>query len=234
MTFWEHLDELRGVIIRCLVVTLVLMAVAFVFKDEVFRIVLLPKGDRLQLINTAVTGQFVTHMMVSFYVGLLGAMPYILYQLFHFVAPGLYRQERRLAIRLVLSGYLMFALGVLFSYFIIFPFTVDFLGNYQVSNEVDNLISLESYIDTLLMLSLLLGVVFELPVVSWLLGRFGLLSADTMRRLRRPALLSIVVVAAIITPTSDACTLMLVSVPVYLLYEVSILVTPAHGRASQS
>ena len=114
MTFWEHLDELRGVIIRCLIVTLVLMVVAFVFKDEVFRIVLLPKGDRLQLINTAVTGQFITHMMVSFYVGLVGAMPYILYQLFHFGAPGLYRQERRLAIRLVLSGYLMFALGVLF------------------------------------------------------------------------------------------------------------------------
>ena len=234
MTFWEHLDELRGVIIRCLVVTLVFMVGAFVFKDEVFRIVLLPKGDRLQLINTAVTGQFVTHMMVSFYVGLLAAMPYILYQLFNFVAPGLYRQERRLAIRLVFSGYAMFALGVLFSYFVIFPFTVDFLGNYQVSTEVDNLISLESYIDTLLMLSLLLGVVFELPVVSWLLGRFGLLSADTMRRLRRPALLAIVVVAAIITPTSDAFTLMFVSVPVYLLYEVSILVTPSHGSKPQS
>lgn len=224
MTFWDHLDELRGVIIRCLVVTLLLMIVAFLFKDEVFAVILYPKGDDLRLINTAVTGQFVTHMMVSFYVGLIGAMPYILYQLFHFVAPGLYRQERRLAVRLVVSGYVMFALGVLFSYFVIFPFTLQFLGGYQVSDDVSNLISLESYIDTLTMLSLMLGVLFEMPVVSWLLGRFGLLSADVMRRQRRPALLAIVVIAAIITPTSDAFTLMIVSVPVYLLYEVSILV----------
>ena len=114
--------------------------------------------------------------------------------------------------------------GVLFSYTVIFPFTLDFLANYQVSSEVHNLISLESYTDTLLMLSLLLGVLFELPVVSWLLGRFGLLSADVMCRFRRPAIVTIVVVAAVITPTGDAFTLMLVSLPVYLLYEVSILV----------
>lgn len=224
MTFWDHLDELRGVIIRCVAVTLVLMVVAFVFRDEVFWLVLYPKGEDVHLINTAVAGQFVTHMAVSFYVGLLGAMPYILYQLFHFVAPGLYRQERRLACWLVTSGYLMFMLGVLFSYAVIFPFTLDFLANYQVSSEVHNLISLESYTDTLLMLSLLLGVLFELPVVCWLLGRFGLLSADVMRRFRRPAIVTIVVVAAVITPTGDAFTLMLVSLPVYLLYEVSILV----------
>lgn len=224
MTFWEHLDELRGVIIRCLAVTILLMIVAFVFKDEVFSVVLHPKGKDLQLINTAVTGQFITHMKVSFYVGLIGAMPYILYQLFHFISPGLYQQERRLALRLVISGYFMFAIGVLFSYFVIFPFTIEFLGNYQVSSEVRNLISLESYMDTLLMLSLMLGVVFELPVVSWILSRFGLLTAKTMRSMRRPAIITIVVIAAIITPTSDAFTLLLVSVPIYLLYEISILV----------
>lgn len=224
MTFWDHLDELRGVIVRCMVVTLLFMVVAFVFKDEVFAIVLYPKEDSLQLINTAVTGQFVMHMMVSFYIGLIGAMPYILYQLFHFIAPALYKQERRIAIHLVLSGYLMFALGVAFSYFVIIPFTLRFLGNYQVSSEIGNLISLESYIDTIVMLSLMLGIVFELPVVSWLLGRFGFVNAGLMRKFRRPALLAIVILSAIITPTSDAFTLLLVSVPVYLLYEVSILV----------
>lgn len=224
MTFWDHLDELRSVIIRCLVVTLVLMVVAFLFREEVFYVVLKPKGDAIKLINTAVTGQFVIHMMVSFYVGLIGAMPYILYQMFHFIAPGLYRQERRLAVRLVSWGYVMFALGVLFSYFVIFPFTIEFLGNYQVDSEVQNMISLESYIDTFTMLCLMLGVLFEMPVVSWLLGRFGFLSAGVMRSHRRPALLAIVVVAAIITPTSDAFTLMIVTIPVYLLYEVSILV----------
>jgi sec-independent protein translocase protein TatC len=200
------------------------MCVAFVFRDEVFSVILHPKGDELRLINTAVTGQFVIHMMVSFYVGLIAAMPYILYQLFHFIAPGLYRQERRLAVRLLVSGYMMFAIGVLFSYFVIFPFTLQFLGNYQVSKEVRNLITLESYIDTLTVLCLMLGVLFELPVVSWLLGRFGLLSADLMRQYRRPALVGIVVASAIITPTSDAFTLLLVSVPIYILYEVSIIV----------
>ncbi len=200
------------------------MVVGFVFKDEVFAVILHPKRDDLQLINTAVTGQFVIHMMVSFYVGLIGAMPYILYQLFHFIAPGLYQQERRLAIRLLVSSYLMFALGVLFSYFVIFPFTLQFLGGYQVSGEVRNLISLESYIDTFTMLSLMLGVVFELPVITWLLGRFGLINANLMRQYRRPALLGIVIASALITPTSDAFTLLLVSVPIYLLYEVSILV----------
>ena len=200
------------------------MVVGFVFKDEVFAVILHPKRDDLQLINTAVTGQFVIHMMVSFYVGLIGAMPYILYQLFHFIAPGLYQQERRLAIRLLVSSYLMFALGVLFSYFVIFPFTLQFLGGYQVSGEVRNLISLESYIDTFTMLSLMLGVVFELPVITWLLGRFGLINANLMRQYRRLALLGIVIASALITPTSDAFTLLLVSVPIYLLYEVSILV----------
>ncbi|MBO4612264.1 MAG: twin-arginine translocase subunit TatC [Bacteroidaceae bacterium] len=224
MTFWDHLDELRGVIFKSLLVTLVCMVVAFAFKEEVFAIILYPKDESLQLINTAVTGQFVTHMMVSFYAGLIAAMPYILYQLFHFISPALYQQERRLAIRLVLSGYVMFIVGVLFSYFVIFPFTLRFLGGYQVSEEVNNLISLESYIDTMVMLSLMLGVVFEMPVVSWLLGRFGLLTATRMRTYRRGAILGIVIVSAIITPTSDAFTLLLVSVPVYLLYEISILV----------
>ncbi len=200
------------------------MIVAFVFKDEVFAVVLHPKGDDLQLINTAVTGQFITHMMVSFYAGLICAMPYILYQLFHFIAPALYQQERRLAVRLVVSGSIMFVLGVLFSYFVIFPFSVSFLGNYHVSDEVSNLISLESYIDMLVMLCLLMGILFELPVISWLLGRFGLLTAARMRTYRRHALLIIVIMAAVITPTSDAFTLALVSVPIYLLYEISILV----------
>lgn len=224
MTFWDHLDELRGVIVRCLAITILFMIVAFVFKDEVFAVVLHPKGDDLQLINTAVTGQFITHMMVSFYAGLICAMPYILYQLFHFIAPALYQQERRLAVRLVVSGSIMFVLGVLFSYFVIFPFSVSFLGNYHVSDEVSNLISLESYIDMLVMLCLLMGILFELPVISWLLGRFGLLTAARMRTYRRHALLIIVIMAAVITPTSDAFTLALVSVPIYLLYEISILV----------
>ena len=224
MTFWDHLDELRGVILRSMVVTLLIMVLAFLCKEQLFAIILAPKHDDLKLINTVVTGQLVTHMKVSFYAAVVMAMPYILYQTFQFLAPGLYRQERLLAIRLLASGYLMFMLGMLFSYFVIFPFTIRFLATYQVSTEVANLISLESYIDTLFILTLLLGVLAEMPVVSWLLGRVGLLTAGAMRKYRRQAMLIIVVAAAIITPTSDAFTLLLVAGPVYLLYEVSILV----------
>ena len=222
MTFWEHLDELRAVIIRCMLVTALFACVAFCLREQLFHIILLPKGNGLTLINTSVTGQFVTHMTMSLYAGLLCALPYLLYQIFGFISPALYTQERRLAVRLVVSGYVMFMVGAMFSFFVIFPITLQFLGTYQVSKEVSNLISLDSYVDTLLTLTLLLGCVFELPIVCWLLGRMGVLNRKLMRQYRRHAVVAILVVAAIITPTSDAFTLMLVSVPIYLLYECSI------------
>ena len=120
----------------------------------------------------------------------------------------------------------MFMSGVVFSYFVVFPFTFRFLGNYQVSEEVENMISLSSYIDTFVILSLMLGVVFELPVVSWFLGKLGLLNRELMHKYRRHAIVFILIVAAFITPTSDAFTLMIVSLPIYILYELSAYVVP--------
>ncbi len=225
-TFWDHLEALRGTLLRCLAAVLVFTVAAFCFRDPLFRVVLYPKPAELQLINTAVTGQFVIHMQVAFCAGLLLSMPYLLYQFFHFLSPALYRQERSLALRLVLSGYALFLAGVAFAYFVVFPFTLRFLGDYQVSESVGNLITLTSYIDTLTVLCLMLGVVFQLPVSCWLLGRFGLITSDTLQRYRRAAVLGIVVVAAVVTPTGDAFTLLIVSLPVYLLYEVSVWVTP--------
>ena len=222
MTFWDHLDELRMVLLRCLAVTTVAACLAFVFKDEVFAVVLAPKDPNVQLINTELTSQFVIHMMVSFYVGLLVTAPYVLFEVYRFVAPALYQNEKRYATHVVLSGYLMFMLGTAFCYFVVFPITFRFLGNYQVSDDVTNLISLQSYIDTLLVLCLMMGAVFEIPVLTWLLGKMGVVNGTILRRYRRHAIVAIVVVAAIITPTSDAFTLLIVSVPMYLLYEVSI------------
>ena len=118
----------------------------------------------------------------------------------------------------------MFMVGVLISYFLIFPLTFRFLGTYQVSDQVENMISLQSYISTLLMMSLAMGIVFEIPILSWLFAKLGFISADFMRRYRRHAVVIILVVAAIITPTSDVFTLLLVSLPMWLLYEVSILI----------
>ena len=124
----------------------------------------------------------------------------------------------------------MFMVGVLISYFLIFPLTFRFLGTYQVSDQVENMISLQSYISTLLMMSLAMGIVFEIPILSWLFAKLGFISADFMRRYRRHAVVIILVVAAIITPTSDVFTLLLVSLPMWLLYEVSILIVKRSVR----
>jgi len=229
VTFWEHLDELRGVIIRCLIVSFAAAVIAFCFREAIFWVVLYPKGN-LELINTGLTGQFIIHMRVAFYIGLITAMPYVLYQLFHFISPGLYTNERKVAIWLVISGYIFFMLGVAFCYFIVFPITVHFLGNYQVSGVVQNLISLESYVDTLALMSLVLGVVFEIPVICWLLGRIGMLKRHWMQCYRRHVIVVLLIVAAIITPTTDAITLLVVALPMYILYELSIFLVPKSTR----
>lgn len=122
------------------------------------------------------------------------------------------------------SGYLMFMLGTLLNYFLIFPLTVKFLGTYQVSPDVANMLTLQSYMDTLLMMSVVMGIVFELPVVSWLLGKMGLISASMMQTWRKHAIVAILVVSAIITPTTDAFTLFVVALPTWLLYELSIVI----------
>ena len=237
MTFWDHLDELRSVIIRTVVVTMVAAAVAFCLKEQLFEIVLAPRTSdfityrlfgvepfNIHLMNTGLTEQFMIHLKTAMYAGLLVALPYIVYLLFRFVSPALYDNERKYATLLCTSGYLMFMLGTLLNYFLIFPLTVKFLGTYQVSADVANMLTLQSYMDTLLMMNLVMGIIFELPVVSWILGRMGLVSARMMRAMRRHAIVAILIVAAIITPTTDAFTLFIVALPIWLLYELSILV----------
>ena len=183
-----------------------------------------PKPEGMRLINVELTQQFLTHMRVALWAGLLVVSPYILYQMFAFVAPGLYAVEKRLALRAVGGGYLLFLAGVALNYFIIFPFAVRFLGEYQVSDEVQNTITLSSYISMLGVMSLLMGLLFELPVVCWLLAKIGVLKASFMKRYRRHAIVVIVILGAVITPTGDPFTLALVSVPIYLLWELSILI----------
>lgn len=237
MTFWDHLDELRGVIVRVMVVTVIGASVAFCLKDELFAIVLAPRSSDfityqllgvepfcVHLMNIGLTEQFMVHLKTAFYAGVLVASPYIIYQLFRFVSPALYDNERKYATLLCLSGYLMFMLGTTLNYLLIFPLTVKFLGTYQVSPDVANMLTLQSYMDTLLMMNLVMGIVFELPVVSWLLGKMGLINAAIMQSIRRHAVVAILVVAAIITPTTDAFTLMVVALPIWLLYELSIVI----------
>lgn len=235
LTFWEHLDVLRSSLIRMAVAIVLFAVVAFVLKEELFSMVLAPcssdfvtyrlmgaEAFNIHLMNTGLTEQFMIHVRTALYAGLLVASPYILYELFRFVSPGLYANERHCAVWLVSAAYVMFVVGTLVNYFVVFPLTVRFLGTYQVSPDVANMLTLQSYIDTLLGMSLMLGVVFELPVVCALMGRMGLLTDGFMAEYRRHAVVAILIVAAIITPTTDVFTLLVVSLPIYLLYEVSI------------
>lgn len=237
LTFWDHLDELRSSLLRMLGVTVLFAIIAFVLKDELFAIVLAPRSSdfltyrllgvedfQLHLMNTGLTEQFMIHMRTAMYAGLLVASPYILYELFRFVSPGLYQNERRYAVWIVGAAYLMFLIGTLVNYLVVFPFTVRFLGTYQVSPDVANMLTLQSYVDTLLGMSLVMGVVFELPVVCGLMGKMGLINGHLMAQYRRHALVAILIVSAIITPTTDAFTLFVVALPIYLLYELSILI----------
>ncbi len=247
MTFWEHLDVLRAAIVRIIVVVVLCGIVAFMFKDQLFAIVLAPKdagfityrllfqlsslvgsnadgGDFfVQIVNTGLAQQFVIHVKTAMCFGVICSSPYIIYQLFRFVSPALYDNERRYVVRVVGFGYLMFLLGALVSYFLIFPLTFRFLGTYQVSGEVTNMITLDSYISTLMTMTLAMGIVFEIPILSWLFAKLGFLNSAFMRRYRKHAIVIILIVAAVITPTSDVFTLLVVSLPMYLLYEISIV-----------
>lgn len=177
----------------------------------------------VEMIATDLSSQFMTHITTAVYLGLLGASPYILYELFRFISPALYENERRYSVQVAGIIYVLFLLGVLMSYFVLFPISFRFLGTYSVSAKVVSNITLDSYISTFVSLTLVMGVVFQLPVVAFFLGKLGVVSSWMLSKYRKHALIVIMLVAAIITPP-DLMTLILVTIPLYLLYEVSIRV----------
>jgi sec-independent protein translocase protein TatC len=249
-TFWDHLDELRGTLIRIIIVVAMCGIVAFCCKDMVFDIILAPHANdfvtyrmldeitklfsptsadmlesmSVRLINTGLAQQFFLHVKISLALGFMLSLPYIIYLLFRFVSPALYSNERQHAMQLVLWGYIMFVLGILLSYFLVFPLTYRFLGMYQVSDVVENTVTIDSYIDTLMTMSLSMGIVFEIPVLCWILGRLGVISAAMMKQFRRHVVVALLILAAIITPTTDVFTLALVALPMWVLYELSIYI----------
>ncbi|MDY6326821.1 MAG: twin-arginine translocase subunit TatC [Bacteroidales bacterium] len=242
-SFWDHLDDLRTSLIRIVIAVAVFTVLAFCFKDLLFRIVLAPKDSSffiyrllraddfsLNLMNVGLTEQFMVHLKAAFALGVLMASPYVIKVLFDFVSPALYENEKKHSTVVVVSAYVMFMMGVALNYLLIFPLTVRFLGTYQVSPDVANMLTLDSYMSTLLMMSIVFGIVFEVPVVCWILARLGLLRAESMTEYRRHAIVAILVIAAVITPTADAFTLLIVSLPIWLLYEASILIVKSTER----
>ena len=238
LTFWDHLDELRKVIFRILVAIVLFAILAFIGKKPLFDIILAPHRpdfilyrwlDQLarvlsmpsflvddfhvDLISTQLTSQFVIHMTTSIYTAILITSPYIIYQLFRFVSPALYDHEKKYSSKVIVSSFLLFFTGVLINYLIIFPLSFRFLSTYQVSEEVTNIITISSYMGTFIMLSLMMGIMFEIPILCWLFGKLGWITAPFMRRYRRHAVIIILTIAAIITPTTDIFTLLIVFIP---------------------
>ena len=191
-----------------------MQAIGIDFRFEEFHV---------DMIATDLSSQFMTHITTAVYLGLLGASPYILYELFRFISPALYENERKYSVQVAVIIYVLFLLGVLMSYFVLFPISFRFLGTYSVSAKVVSNITLDSYISTFVSLTLVMGVVFQLPVVAFFLGKLGVVSSWMLSKYRKHALIVIMLVAAIITPP-DLMTLILVTIPLYLLYEVSIRV----------
>jgi sec-independent protein translocase protein TatC len=254
MSFWDHIDALRAVLIRIVIVLVAATIGLFCVMPYLFdNVILAPcRGDfvlyrlfermtssvpwlpqfttgdfHVELINIKLASQFFIHMSSSFWLGLVLTFPIVLYLLWTFVAPALYPRERRGVKMAFLIGCLMFFLGVAVGYFVVFPVTLRFLADYHVSQLVPNQISLDSYMDTFLMLIFVMGVIFELPLVAWLLGSLGALHRGFFKTYRRHAVVVLLVLAAIITPTGDPFTLMVVFLPIYLLYEVSAYLVPA-------
>lgn len=248
MTFGGHLEVLRRMLFRILFVVGGIAIIVFCCKDSVWKMLLAPSEFNfttyqiiekilgycgmpfhfaefhVELIATDLSSQFMTHITTSVYLGLLGASPYILYELFHFVSPALYEEERKHSVFVVTVIYALFVLGVLMSYYILFPISFRFLGTYSVAEKVRSTITLDSYVETFTTLAFVMGVVFQLPVVMSVLAKMGFVSYRLLAKYRKHAFIIIMMVAAIITPP-DLMTLILVTIPLYLLYEVSIRVT---------
>ncbi len=247
LTFGGHLDVLRKMLFRIILVIVVLGCVIFCFKKQTFTLILAPHNSdfctfqfiehlinslgfdfrfndyNIPLISTELSAQFMTHITVSCILAVLIASPYILFELFKFISPALYESEKKYSYLVAGIIYFLFILGLLMSYFVLFPISFQFLATYQVDEEIVNTITLDSYISTFTTLTFLMGIVFQLPVFAFILGKMGFIDAQLLKRYRPYAFILIMIIAAIITPP-DLFTLVLVTIPIYGLYEVSIIV----------
>ncbi len=252
ISFWGILDKIRGSLFRMVLAVLTFSVIAFIAKDVVFNSVILSpsRADfitykilcqigeainqselcmsnlNLKIVNLTLSGQFTKHLWVSVYVGFVLAFPFILFELWRFAKPFLNESIRKGVYRAIPICSLLFFLGVLFSYFLIVPITINFLASYQVSSIIVNTISLDSYMATVITLTLAMGLVFEIPVILLNLSKLGVISKEFLKKQRKIAIVILLVLAAFITPGSDLFSLALVSIPLYTLYEISILIIP--------
>src|ERR1035437_4816388 len=258
LSFFGHIDALRGHLFRSSLVVVILSVVLFCYPEILFdKIVLGPLksdfltyrafcklGHWLQSVNIlkdpndlcfghytfklqslGLSDQFTSQMWIAFVGGLMLGSPYVLWEVWRFIKPALKEKEKKASTGFILSATTLFLSGVLFSYYIIVPLMINFLGNYQVSTMVENNFTMDSYISTVSTLSLATGIVFELPIFVYFLTKFGIITPQFMRKYRKHAIVVILIVAAVITPGPDVTSQMLVAFPLYFLYEASIFVS---------
>jgi sec-independent protein translocase protein TatC len=250
MSFWDHLEELRWVLLRVVIALVVFAIAGFIFMPWLFdNVILAPsKADfilyrglckfsqtfsflpdfcdtafTIKMINIDLTAQFFRYISTSFWLAVIIGCPYILFEVWRFVSPALYEHEKKKARWVFSFGSVMFFIGCLVGYYVIFPMTLRFLYTFTLSDVIENQVSLNSYMENFVLLILVMGLVFEMPLISWLLSQIGLLTKSFFRHYRRYAIVVLLFIAAVITPTGDPFTLSLVFIPLYGLYEISIL-----------
>ncbi|MBO5419419.1 MAG: twin-arginine translocase subunit TatC [Bacteroidales bacterium] len=237
MTFWDHVEDLRKCIIRVAVVFLTVTVVLFCFKDFLFDDVVLAPSDSsfwlyrlfgldfsMSLVNIEVSAQFMIHMKLTFICSLILCFPYIIYELWCFIAPALYEREKTSVRKAFAFASVLFYCGLAVGYYIIFPLMLNFFAGYQVSPLVPNTFSLSSYISLFTSTIMTFGLVFEFPTVIAILSALGIVTRDMLQTYRRHAVCAVVILAALITPSGDPFSLFIVTIPLYLLYEFSIVI----------
>jgi sec-independent protein translocase protein TatC len=233
MSFLEHLEELRWRLVKALMGLLAGVIICGIFADRLVNdVVLRPSktiSPPLQLINTIPFGQITFYMMTVIVAGLILSCPWILFQLWKFVEPGLKRHEKKYISSIVAATSLCFFSGVAFAYFIMLPYMLQFFTTFG-SPYIQNMISVSEYMSFVIQLVLLSGLIFELPMIAYFLARFGLMTPAFMRHYRRHAIVAILIVAAVVTPTTDPVTMTVFALPMFLLYEISIWIAAVAAR----
>ncbi|HET9572046.1 MAG TPA: twin-arginine translocase subunit TatC [Bacteroidales bacterium] len=250
LTFWDHIEVLRHMLFRVLGVMFLASIAFFIFMPQLFdQVIMAPCfGDfpiyrlfcditkqftndtsfcdesfQIQIINIRLAAQFMIHMQMSFLLGLIVSFPYVLFEIWKFIAPALYDKEKN-SFRLAFSlSSILFYSGVSLSYFVVFPITLRFLAGYQITSLVSNQLSLDSYISNFITLNLIMGLVFELPMLALILSKLGIVKRHFFSKYRKHAIIVLLILAAVITPTGDPFTLLIVALPLYILYEISAI-----------
>ncbi|WP_310992348.1 twin-arginine translocase subunit TatC [Aequorivita marina] len=250
MSFLDHLEELRWHLVRATLAVVILGVIAFIFKGFIFDILIFgPTRPEFatyaifcdisramgmdafcfqempfKIQSRTMAGQFSAHMWTSIYAGIIVAFPYILYEFWRFISPGLRENERKSSRGFIVIASFLFFTGVLFGYYLITPLSINFLGNYRVSEDVINQFDIGSYISLVRTSVLACGIIFELPILMYILTKIGLVTPEILRKYRKFALIIVLVLSAVITPP-DIVSQIIVAIPIIILYEVSIRIS---------